>query len=180
MNGLTKLKTDIAKLLAPRTDAPTCIQIVLRHQNFVLGPIGGSLNLEPLDPGETGSPRRAVFDLACELPEARVWAAADRKGLRAELEAMLGRGPLAPSELAEAEAEFRCPPTSAQFYRNELRRAVVEAAAAANVPCPAWADRLADDDLPPELQAEMEAWITTYMATEAATVAEEETPSGPA
>ena len=67
-----KTESGHAKLLAPRADAPTCIQIVLRHQNFVLGPIGGSLNLEPLDPGETGSPRTACVRPGLQLPEARV------------------------------------------------------------------------------------------------------------
>ena len=117
---LTKLETLIA---TRHGDHPTVMRLELRHQRFLvdLGDSGGIIPdvfWKPLDSGEAGTPARAAFDLCLEYSEEKIWQQADRLGLRAELENLLGRGPLTADELATAEAEFFYPLTSEEFSRN--------------------------------------------------------------
>ena len=84
MIGLSRLKADVAKLVAPRSDGPTVIQLTLRHQRHFLDSEGRIPfdYWEPLDSGEAGSARREVFELCCQFPETRIWQVADKRGLR--------------------------------------------------------------------------------------------------
>ena len=87
---------------------PTVIRLTLRHQRHLFDSAGKIPPdyWEPLDPGAPGTPRGDAFELCCQFDEARIWPAADKAGLRAELESLLGRGPMSAAELAAAEEEF--------------------------------------------------------------------------
>ena len=97
-------------------------------------------------------------------------ATSGQGGTAAELENLLGRGPLTAEELATAEAEFFYPLSSEEFYAKvaaerlaELRQVVIEAATAAGENPPAWLDS-AEDDLSPEQLAEIEVWLAARLA----------------
>jgi len=164
--GLDSRLKKLETIIATRGGGhPTVMRLTLRNQRFMLDSAGILPDdwWKPLDPGPPDSLRRSAFDLACKYDEARIWREADRRGLRAELEALLGRGPLTAEELAAAEAEFFHPLSTEEFCQAELRRTIIEAAAAAGEPCPWWLDRL-EDDLTSEQVAEVEAWLAAHLA----------------
>ena len=203
MIGLSRLKADVAKLVAPRGGGrhPTVARLLFRNQRFLvdLGDSGGIIPddfWQPMDPGEAGTPARAAFDLCLEYSEEKIWPAADKVGLTAALVELLGRGPMSAAELAEAELELAHPLTREEFCKrfapvavaddavgaavpemttDELRQEVIAIAAAAGEPCPLWLDRL-QDDLTAEELAEIEAWLTAHVSPVGAAPVEQEAP----
>ena len=143
---------------------PSVVKLELRNQRHFFDSAIPVENWQVLDPGAPDSPRRAAFDLACDFSERTIWEKAERAGLRAELEALLGRGQLTPEELAAAEAEFYRPLTAEEFVQTELRRTIIDAAAEAGEPPPAWLDSISEDTLTPELAAEIEAWLQCHLS----------------